>query len=186
LASRFGWQAGRNAEIPGGIPRNRPRSAKIRGSRVIGARINASVAKKFDKLNFHDDVLTFVRMYPPTSRTNNLTRIEFGFLDDATHKKKTLLFHQCANIRFIMDFDVLADQCVFGTEGSSAQVDILRMRKFVQSQRSHWRVEYMPPMPKDKPIRKKLRSIRSYVLFKVAFFGGTAEVLARNFELKVG
>lgn len=136
-------------------------------------------------MNFHDDVLTFVRVHPPTSRPKNITRIEFGFLDDATHKMKILLFHQCANIRFIMDFDVLADQCVFGTDASVAQVDVSRMRKFVLSQRSHWRVEYMPPMPEDKPIRRKLKSIRSYVLFKVAFFGGTAEVLAKNFTLKI-
>lgn len=125
-----------------------------------------------------------MRVDPPTSRPKNITRIEFGFLDDATHKKKTLLFHQCANIRFIMDFDVLADQCVFGTDSSIAQVRVSQMRKFIRSQRSHWRLEYRPPMAKDQPIRKKLKSIRSYVLFKVAFFGGTAEILARNFELK--
>lgn len=135
-------------------------------------------------------MLTFIRVYPPTSlaksvaRAENVTRIEFGFLDDATQKKKTLAFHQCANVRFIMDFDVLADQCVFGTEGSKAQVDVSRMRQFIQSQRRHWRTEYMPPFSKDKPIRQKLKSIRSYVLFKVAFYGGTAEVLAKNFKLK--
>ena len=125
-----------------------------------------------------------MRAHLPTSRQKNITRIEFGFLDDATHKKKTLIFHRCANIRFIMDFDVLADQCVFGTDSSTAQVAVSRMRKLVLSQRPHWRVEYMPPMPEDKPIRRKLTSIRSYALFKIAFFGGTAEVLAKNFELK--
>jgi hypothetical protein len=153
---------------------------------VIEAPINSTAAKKFNRLDFHDDVLTFVRVHLPTARQKNITRIEFGFLDDASHKKKILLFQQGANIRFIMDFDVLADQCVFGTDSSIARVDVARMRKFIHSQRSHWRVEYMPPMPKDKPIRKKLRSIRRYTLFKVAFFGGTAEVLAKNFELKTG
>ena len=131
-------------------------------------------------------MLTFVSIRPPTSATKNLTRIEFGFLDDATRKKKSLLFYKCANIRFIMDFDVLVDQCVFGTDSSIARVRVSQMRKFIRSQRSHWRLEYMPPMAKDQPIRKKLKSIQSYVLFKVAFFGGTAEILARNFELKTG
>ncbi len=83
-----------------------------------------------------------------------------------------------------MDFDVLADGCIFGTKGSIARFDIPRMRRFIKSQRRHWRVEYMPPMPKDKPIQKKLKSIRSYVLFTIGFFGGTAEVLAKNCKLK--
>ena len=85
-----------------------------------------------------------------------------------------------------MDFDVLADPCVFGTDSSVSQADASGMRKFIPSQRPHGRVEYMPPGPRDKPIRRKLKSIRSYVLFKVAFFGGTAEVLAKNFEGKTG
>jgi hypothetical protein len=100
-------------------------------------------------------MLTFVRVHPPTLGMKNLTQIEFGFLDDTTHKKKTLLFHRCADIRFIMDFDVLADQCIFGREGSIAQVDVSQMREFIRSRRPHWRLECMPPMPEDKPSRKK-------------------------------
>ena len=47
----------------------------------------------------------------------------------------------------------------------------------------HWRTTYMPPMTKDKPVRKKLASLRSYILFRVAFFGGTAEILAKHYNL---
>jgi hypothetical protein len=41
----------------------------------------------------------------------------------------------------------------------------------------------MPPLPENKPIKKKLESIRSHVWFRVAFFGGTAEILAKNYKL---
>ena len=82
-----------------------------------------------------------------------------------------------------MDFDVLADNWPFNTEALTAKTDLRTMLKIVRAQRSHWRTTYMPPMPKDKPIRKKLGSIRSYTLFRVAFFGGTAEVLAKSYTL---
>jgi hypothetical protein len=45
------------------------------------------------------------------------------------------------------------------------------------------RTVYMPPAPKNQPIRKKLMDIQSYVLFRVEFFGGTLEVLAKGYNL---
>jgi hypothetical protein len=84
-----------------------------------------------------------------------------------------------------MDFDVLADNWYGGnTESSIAKTDVARMRKFVRAQMSHWRTAYMPPTPMDKPIRTKLASLRSFLLFRVAFFGGTAEILAKNYRLR--
>lgn len=141
-----------------------------------------AVAKRFNKLDFHDDALLSVRIHPPR-KWSNFTKIDFEFQDDATKALKTLSFHTCANFRFVMDFDVLADGWFFGTHGSVAKTDVQRMRKFVRAQMSHWRTTYMPPTPKDKPIRKKMASIRSYVLFRVTFFGGTVEVLAKNYTL---
>ncbi len=95
-----------------------------------------------------------------------------------------LSFHSCANFRFVMDFDVLADNWYFGNIAASvAKTDVKRISKFVRVQMSHWRTAYMPPLQKDKPVRRKLASLRSYILFRVAFFGGTAEVLAKNYRL---
>src|ERR1700733_6148739 len=142
-----------------------------------------SVAAKFNKLDFHDDALISVRIGAPSNR-KNFTRIDFEFRDDGTKAVKILSFHTCANFRFIMDFDVLAYTWFFGTEGSVAKTDAQLMKKFVRSQMSHWRTAYMPPLPTDKPIRKKLTSIRHYVLFRVTFFGGTAEILAKNYKLR--
>jgi hypothetical protein len=142
-----------------------------------------AVANRFNTLDFHDDAFISLKIHPPRRRTN-VTRIEFKFLDDSSQAPKVLSFHSCANFRFVMDFDVLADRWYFGTCGSIAKTDVQRMRKFVRAQMSHWRTTYMPPMPKDKPVRKKLASLRSYILFRVAFFGGTAEILAKNYKLR--
>ena len=141
-----------------------------------------AVADRFNKLDFHDDGLTGLTVQPPRGR-NNFTRIEFELQDYSTDSVKVLSFHSCANFRFVMDFDVLADNWHFGnTEACVAKTDLRRMRRFVRAQMSHWRTTYMPPMPRNKPIGKKLASIRSYILFRVAFFGGTAEVLAKSYR----
>ena len=143
-----------------------------------------AVADRFNKLDFHDDGLTGLTVQPPRGR-NNFTRIEFELQDYSTDSVKVLSFHSCANFRFVMDFDVLADNWDGGnTESSVAKTDVTRMRKFVSAQMSHWRTTYMPPTPKDKPVRRKLASLRSFILFRVAFFGGTAEILAKNYRLK--
>lgn len=141
-----------------------------------------TLAEKFNKLDLHDDGLRAIKIYPPRKRSN-FTRIDFEFQDDSTGSRKTLSFHSCANFRFVMDFDVLADNWHFGnTEACVAKTEVRRMKKFVRAQMSHWRTRYMPPMRKNDPIRKKFASIRSYVLFRVAFFGGTAEILAKGYK----
>jgi hypothetical protein len=82
-----------------------------------------------------------------------------------------------------MDFDVLADNWFAQTDKSIAKTDGDQMKKFVRSQTAHWHVRYMPPQAEDKPIRKKLSAIGNYVLFKVKFFGGTVEILAKGYKL---
>jgi hypothetical protein len=143
-----------------------------------------AVADRFNKLNFHDDGFISLRVHPPRSRSK-FARIDFEFQEYLTNSVKVLSFHGCANFRFVADFDVLADNWLGGnTESSVAKTDVTRMRKFVRAHVSHWRTTYMPPTPRDKPIRTKLASLRSFLLFRVAFFGGTAEILAKNYRLR--
>ncbi len=141
-----------------------------------------AIAGRFNNLSFHDDNLASVTVHAPQSKKNR-TRIDFRLRDDSTDKEKLLSFVDCANIRYFMDFDVLADNSFAQTEASIANVDASQMKKLVRSQTVHWRTKYMPPQAKDKPIRKKLSAIRRYILFKVSFFGGTAEILARDYKL---
>ena len=140
------------------------------------------LAARFNKLDFHDDALLSVHIRLPRVR-NNFTRIDFEFRDDSTQAIKMLSFHNCANIRFVMDFDVLADAWFFGTEGTGVKTSVQLTRKFVRAQMSHWRTSYMPPLPKEKPIKKKLRLMGNYILFQVRFFGGTVEILAKTYKL---
>lgn len=147
-------------------------------------RVNKNaIAARFNKLDFHDDALKALKLHPPSGR-NDFTSIDFELQDDSTNSVKVLSFHGCANFRFVMDFDVLADNWPFNTESSAAKTDVTRMRQFVKVQMAHWRTTYMPPMIKDKPVRKKLVTLRSYILFRVTFFGGTAEILAKHYSLK--
>ncbi|MGC1289991.1 MAG: hypothetical protein WA855_01810, partial [Candidatus Acidiferrales bacterium] len=109
----------------------------------MGAANKECVAATFNKQDFHDDALLSVRVHPPRRRSN-VTRIDFEFQDDSTGGRKLLSFHSCANLRFMMDFDVLADRWYFGTSGCVARTDVHRMKKFVRAQKSHWRTTYMP------------------------------------------
>ena len=144
-----------------------------------------ALADRFNELDFHDDALTGLRVHPPHNR-NNFTRIDFELRDDSSGSAKVLSFKGCANFRFVVDFDVLADHWHFGnTKSSVAKTDVQQMETFVRSHMSHWRTTYMPSTREDKPIRKKLSSLRSYVLFRVAFFGGTEDVLAKNYKLRL-
>jgi len=142
------------------------------------------VVNNFSKLDFHDDGLLSIKILPPRA-PNNLAQIRIEFKDDSTGATKLLSFDACANFRFNADFDVLADNWRPGnTKASIAKTDIKRMKEFVLVQMPHWRTTYMPPQPKNKPIKKKLRNIRNYILFRITFFGGTAEILAKNYRLK--
>jgi hypothetical protein len=142
-----------------------------------------AIACRFSSLNFHDDDLLSVRLLAPR-RKNDSAKLDFEFLDYSTRAKKLLSICGCVNLRWSMDFDVLADNWYAQTEAVKAESDPQKMKKFVRTQMRHWRVKYMPPLPMDKPIRKQLSSILRYRLFRITFFGGTVEVLARNFILE--
>jgi hypothetical protein len=144
---------------------------------------NDRILKRFNRLDFHDDNLMLVIFLPPRTRHGSAT-IVLEIEDDGTGAKKVLTFHRCGNVRFLMDFDVLANNWFAQTRGAGAIATIQKLKKFVTTQKVHWRVQYMPPQPADIPIRKKLATIRSYRLFKIRFFGGTLEILARSFKLE--
>lgn len=112
-----------------------------------------SVARRFKRLDIHDDNLRLVTLHPPRTK-QNLTTIDLELEDDGTGAAKLLSFLGCANLRLSMDFDVLADNWIAQTQGCSAETNVQKMKKFVRAQKSHWHVSYAPPMPQDMPIRK--------------------------------
>ena len=145
--------------------------------------MNIHRTSEFSRLDFHDDNLTSVNISLSRGK-KNATRIDFYLRDDSTGSTKILSFRGCANIRYIMDFDVVAANWFAQTKTTTSNDDPTQMKRFIAAKKRHWRVKYMPPMPSDLPVREKLSSIRFYRLFRIAFFGGTAEVLARSFIVK--
>jgi len=141
------------------------------------------IGRRFQLLDLHDDNLLAITIAPPRTKVND-AEIVLEFEDDSSGATKSLSFLGCGNLRVIMDFDVLADNSFAQTDVTACQTLAGQMRKFVRAQVPHWHVRYMPPARKNLPIRKKLSRIGNYRLFKVTFFGGTLEVLARGFAMK--
>jgi hypothetical protein len=139
-----------------------------------------AMQKRWD---FHDDNLLAVNVISPR-KTGALASVQIDLQDDATGAAKRLTVAGCANIRWVMDFNVLADNWFAQTEGFTIHHDIEKMKRFVIQQRKHWRVTYMPPLPPEKPIIRKLASIRRYRLFQIKFYGGTVEILGQRITLK--
>lgn len=143
-----------------------------------------AITRKFNALDLHDDNLISVLIRAPRTNKNDAI-IVLEFEDDGTRQIKILSFQACANLRFNMDFDVLANNWIAQTEQATCKPLAMRMARFVRSQKSYWHVTYMPPTHPEFPIRKKLVSIRKYRLFKITFFGGTIEILGKSFALKL-
>jgi len=142
------------------------------------------VAKKFNALDFHDDNLLSARISPVGLGRRGAT-IELRIEVDTTGEIRVLRFLGCVNCMWNLDFDVLADnERVGNIHGSQAAVDLSAARQFVESMRRHWRTTYVPLSRKNHPIRRKLKELRRYTLFRLRFFGGTAELLARSSTLK--
>ena len=139
------------------------------------------LARNFNALDFYDDKLVAMSLRLAEKRGRR-TVLELEFVDDGTNKIKTLSFADCANIRVNMDFDVLAHNWFAQADRLSAIADVAKMKKMVTSQTGHWRGRYMPPLSKTAPIDRKLRGIRAYTMFKIAFKGGTIELLAKNYR----
>jgi len=142
-------------------------------------RAEGPMSERFSALDFHDDILVRIAIHPPKGRKSR-AGIDLEFRDDATGKKKMVRFLGCGNILYAMDFDVLSSNWFAQTDRLSATNDAEQMRRFVERQARHWHTKYMPPQEIDAPIRGKLRSIHAYRLFRITFFGGTLEILARR------
>lgn len=142
------------------------------------------IARKLIKLDIHDDNLITVKIHVPRTEKNDAA-IEFELEDDGIGARKVLSFSGCANLRFVMDFDVMAQNCFAQTYGAKCFNDRAKLKRFVRTQKAHWRVQFMPPTHPEMPIRRKLAGIRRYHLFKIKFYGGTFDILARNFQLKM-
>ena len=119
-----------------------------------------AVARRFNKLDFHDDGLLSIEILPPRA-ANNLGQIRIEFKDDSTGATKLLSFAACANFRFNADFDVLADNWhPRNTEASMAKTDIKRMRGIRLGRRCH--TGGQPTCPLSRRTNRSKRNLETF------------------------
>jgi len=136
------------------------------------------IAERFNELDFHDN--TFVSMCVLPAQTHGDTTgsvIEIKLLQYPKQQTRVLRFLGCANLRVGIDFDILAGNLPPNTSGVNSHVDANLMRELMQSQKCDWSVRYTARTPLDI----KLDSLGELVCFRVQFFGGAVDIIAREF-----
>ena len=80
-----------------------------------------------------------------------------------------------------MDFDVLAGNLLPNTSRVDAHTDPALMRSLMESQEKDWDVNYAGSS--TSPLTRKLAALSELVFFRVQFFGGALEVIARKYQV---
>ena len=137
-----------------------------------------TTADSFRQLDFHDDTLLDVRVSPAQQRGEG-SIVEIRFRRGSGNR--VLQFSGCANLRVAMDFDVLAGNLPPNTSRVDAHTDPALMRSLIHSQEKDWDVDYAGSS--TSPLTRKLAGVNEYVFFRVQFFGGAVEVIAREYQV---
>lgn len=141
------------------------------------------IADAFDRLDFHDETLVGVRVLPALTRDDeSKADLEIQLTQYGTNTLTIIRFSRCANLRMIMDFDVLAGNLPSNTSGLNADTSTNRIRELMQSQKKDLGVDYIGTA--ICPLTKKLAAIDELVFFRVQFCGGIVEVIARECQVE--
>src|SRR5437660_1587829 len=136
------------------------------------------IADSFRQLDFHDDTLVSVRVLPAKRRGESQTSIvEIQLQGGPESTLRVIQFTGCANLRVAMDFDVLADNLPPNASRVDADTNLDRIRNLMESQECDWDVGY--GRQATSPLTKKLGTLGELVFFRVQFFGGALDVIAR-------
>jgi hypothetical protein len=138
-------------------------------------------AEAFRRLDLHDDTLLDLRLIPPSCRRDySSLRVELLRGKD----RRVLIFGECLNVVVRVDCDVLGENWPDNTSGVAADTRPQALAKFALKQRHLWDVEYETIDGRGtSPMPKKLQRMSRYVLYRLQFFGGRVEALARTFTL---
>lgn len=119
----------------------------------------------------------------PTQTRGDVTGsvIELRLSPYHSQKQRLVQFIGCANLRVALDFDVLASNLPPNTSGVESHVDAHLMRELMQSQKRDWDVGYGSMR---SPLDDKLEAMAELVCFRVQFFGGAVEIIAREFLIE--
>jgi len=147
-----------------------------------------SIVGRLQDYDFHDDALLAVRIVPAQNRREK-SRVELDLSEYVTDRPRRLVFTGCENIRFDGDFAVLTDNAfavvaeVVATPADDAIIALLK------DQKPRLNVEYEDE--DESPIEERHRQEKlddpfGLVLFTVVLYGGTLDVVARNFRVLRG
>jgi hypothetical protein len=140
-----------------------------------------TTAETFRQLDFHDDTFVGMQIVPAQRRGEGIgSVIEIELPRCSENTVRVLRFFGCANLRVAMDFDVLAWNLPPNTSDVDAFTNVNRIRDFMQSQKKDWGVEYNGT--EISPLAQKLTALGDVVLFRVQFFGGVVDVIARDYR----
>jgi hypothetical protein len=139
-----------------------------------------NIAERFGDLDFHDDTFICMNVLPSQTRNDvSGSVIEIQLLKYLDKKKRLIRFIGCANLRVALDFDVLVNNLPPNTSGVEAHIDGNRIRELMRSQKHDWGLRYSGKI--RTPLENKLEQMDELVCFRLQFFGGVVEVIAREF-----
>ncbi len=142
-----------------------------------------TIAKSFRELDFHDDTFIDLRVAPARqSGEGAQSLVEIELLHYSEKKVRHIRFFGCANLRVAMDFDVLEQNLPSNTSRVEAHTNVNQMRDLIRSQKKDWDVTYAPGV--ESPIDRKLDTMHGFVAFRVQFFGGVVDVIARSYQME--
>jgi len=137
---------------------------------------------------FHDNDIRSIKILP-LRKKNDPSTIEFIFFDPDERVERLLRVKQCANLRFSMDFDILADNTSGPTNshGQTSNVEVSGCKDCIERAlkqgMADWNVEYQP-QARDTPATYRMYQLQKFILVKVWLCGGTLEIVARDFEIE--
>lgn len=142
-----------------------------------------ATAEAFRRLDFHDETLVGMRVLPALRREEAIRSVvEIQLHQYCQNTLRVIRFSGCTNLRVAMDFDILTHNLPPNTSGVDAHTNLNRMRDLMQSQKKDWGVEYADASA--SPLAEKLAGLDELVFFRVQFFGGAVEVVARDYVVE--
>ena len=144
-----------------------------------------AVIERFERECLHDDTVLSVRIVPARSHRGHAA-VEVDLAESGTGRLRRLTFSRVANVRLGADLDVLRDNLPWNLNRLSASADDEAICELIASQADLLNIEYLDC--DEEPIeqadrRAKLDDPSSWVLFRIALFGGTLELVATGFKL---
>ena len=139
----------------------------------------ARLAAEFSATDAHDDTVESVVIIPAPNRSTSC-KVEVTLFRHWEKRRRLLRFSGCTNINLVVDTKVLSGNAPNNTACLEASAAIEEITKIMRRQKSSWNVRYQKSID---PLPPKLATADKYTVFRVRFFGGLLEVIAKSYKL---